>query len=78
MSMKLEDEVPHGTPEMLFQEIASTASGAAFHAEMAAQYASVGNVQGTVYAVRCLVSCTKAIAASTKDLLAMAQVENPK
>jgi len=63
---------------MLFQDLASTATGAAFHADMAAQYASVGNIPGTLYAVRCLVSCTKAVAASAQDLLAMSQAEDFK
>jgi hypothetical protein len=62
------DDTGHGTPEMLCQEIASTAAAAAFHADMAAQYASVGNVAGALYALRCLIACTKAAAAHGKDL----------
>jgi hypothetical protein len=60
---------------MLFQEIAATTAGAAFHAEMAAQYASAGNTAGTLYALRCLVACTKAAAAHGNDLHAMKKAE---
>jgi hypothetical protein len=69
------ESISHGTPEMLCQEIASTAAAAAFHAEMAAQYAAVGNVAGALYALRCLVACTRAAAATGKDLHAMKQAE---
>jgi len=67
--------ISHGTPEMLFQEIASTATGAAFHAEMVAQYAAVGNTAGTLYALRCLIACTKAAAATGRDLHTMKLAE---
>jgi hypothetical protein len=66
----------HGTPEMLFQEIAATAAGAAFHAQMAAEYASVGNVAGTLFALRSLIACTKAVAATGKDLKALKDAED--
>ena len=64
----ISEHVSHGTPEMLFQEIAATASGAAFHAQIAAEYASVGNTAGTLFALRSLIACVKAAAATGKDL----------
>ena len=69
------DTIPHGSPEMLFHEIASTTAAAAFHAEMAAQYAAAGNVAGTLFALRSLIACTKAAAAHGKDLHAIKQAE---
>jgi Mn2+/Fe2+ NRAMP family transporter len=65
------DYISHGTPEMLFAEIAATAAGAAFHAQMLAEYASVGNTAGTLFALRSLIACTKAAAATGKDLKVM-------
>lgn len=65
------DHISHGTPEMLFAEISSTAAGAAFHAQMLAEYASVGNTAGTLFALRSLIACTKAAAATGKDLKKM-------
>jgi hypothetical protein len=68
-------EIPHGSPEMLCHELASTAAAAAFHADMAAQYAAVGNVAGALYALRCLIACTKAAAGHGRDLHALKQAE---
>jgi hypothetical protein len=65
------EQVSHGTPEMLFAEISATAAGAAFHAQMLAEYASVGNKAGTLFALRSLIACTKAAAANGKDLMTM-------
>ena len=67
--------IPHGTPDMLLHELAATAAGAAFHAEMAARYAEAGNVAGALYAVRCLIACTRAAAAHGRDLHAMRLAE---
>ncbi|MBO1904003.1 hypothetical protein KHP60_04540 [Microvirga sp. 3-52] len=69
----MSDHISHGTPEMLLLEISAAAAGAAFHAEMAARYAEAGNVAGSLYALRCLVACTKAAAATGKDLRDMNQ-----
>jgi hypothetical protein len=56
---------------MLLLEISANAAGAAFHAEMAAKYAEAGNVAGTLFALRCLVACTKSAANCGKDLKSM-------
>jgi len=62
------DHISHGTPEMLLHELSAIAAGAAFHADMAARYAEAGNVAGALYALRCLIACTKAAAAHGQDL----------
>jgi hypothetical protein len=69
------DHIPHGSPDMLFEEIEAVANGAAFHAQMAAQYASARNAAGTLYALRCLIACAKAAGATGKDLNSMKQAE---
>jgi hypothetical protein len=62
------DSTGHGSPEMLFEEIAGTAAGAAFHAQQVANYASVGNYAGTAYGLRCLLACVKAAIANAREL----------
>jgi hypothetical protein len=69
----MSDHISHGTPEMLLHELSATAAGAAFHAEMASRYAEAGNVAGALYALRCLIACTKAAAGHGKDLHNMKQ-----
>jgi hypothetical protein len=71
----MSEHISHGTPEMLLHEISTVAAGAAFHAEMATRYAEAGNVAGALYALRCLIACTKAAAAHGKDLHSMKQAE---
>lgn len=69
----MSDHISHGTPEMLLLEMSASAAGAMFHASMAQQYAEAGNVAGALYALRCLIACTKSAAACGRDLREMRQ-----
>jgi hypothetical protein len=65
------DTIPHGGPEMLRARIREAAGRAALQAQMAMDYAELGDDVGLQYALRCLVAYTRSALATLSNLNAL-------
>jgi histidine ammonia-lyase len=67
----MSDSISHGTPAAFRAYIHEMAGLAAIQAELAMQYAELGDDVGLVYALRRWVAYTRAAVATAKDLKSM-------
>ena len=66
-----DDQISHGTPAALREYIHEVVKRAAIQAEIAMQYAELGDDAGLDYTIRHLVAYTKSALATMADLKAM-------
>ena len=69
------DQISHGTPAAFREHIHEAVSRAAIQAEIAMQYAELGDDAGLEYAILHLVAYTKTALATVADLKAMNEKE---
>lgn len=72
----IDDNLPHGSPEMLRAEIHKTANLIGIQAHIAMTYVEIGDDAGLAYTVRNLINYTKTILAITGDLADMKTAES--